>query len=167
MESLVIISASILCTYIFVSILNFGIPKSLSETYYLYEFGRGFGGIFSICFGIAVAILLPAWIQMSEGSPFQFLGFLAPSSLLFVAVAPRFKEDFEGKVHSVSAIFAAICALLWVILVAKDYISLVIGFGAMAVLGLIIKSLRKNLVFSLEMISFVSTYLAIAFYLTK
>lgn len=167
MENLVIISAVILCTYTFISIVNFGIPKSLSETYYLYKYNMSFGMFFQICFGLSIATLLPMWIEMSQGSIFQFLGFLTPISLMFVTVTTKFKERFEGKIHSVLAIFGVVCLLLWVILVAKAYIALVIAVLPFTLLGIITQSLRKNLVFWLEMISFVSTYLAMTMYLIK
>lgn len=47
----------------------------------------------------------------------QFLAFFACAALLFVATAPSYFERFEGRVHSISAILCAACAIAWAVAV--------------------------------------------------
>ena len=114
----IIIATTIFVAYNAVAVVFFGIPESLSNTYYLYKEKYNKGVLFPAMMYLVVAFMMPAWITMSEGSNFQFLAFLAPAAIAFVGTAPRFKDfDLENKVHTYSAIVAAACSLLWVILV--------------------------------------------------
>ena len=61
----------------------------------------------------ALTMLLP----MLDCTPdnWQFLAFFACASLVFVATAPSYLEKFEGRVHSISAILCAACAIAWAV----------------------------------------------------
>ena len=88
-----------------VVLLLFGVPKSLSMTYYLFKDRQNILKVLFPCMMTLLgSFLMPCWIQLSEGSNFQFLSFLSAASLLFVAFAPAFKEsDLENMVHQISA----------------------------------------------------------------
>ena len=100
-------------------LLLFGVPKSLSMTYYLFKDRENvLKYLFPSMMTLLGVFLMPCWIEMSEGSPFQFLAFLSAASLLFVAFAPAFKEsDLENNVHQISAYCCAAFAMLWIIFV--------------------------------------------------
>lgn len=137
----------------------FGIPESLSMTYYLWKDKSDKGFLFPIMMYLVVAMMMPAWITMSEGSNFQFLAFLAPASLLFVATAPAFKsDDLENKVHTISAYFAAACSLLWVILVTPYWWTILIWLGLIALGSIFTSSYKTCLVYWLEQIAFGATF---------
>lgn len=87
----------------------FGIPRSLSDTYYL--LGKR-GWIFQAVLGLFGSLLMPTWIDLSSDGT-QFLAFFACAGLLFVAAAPCFKIDIEGKVHYTSAVVCCIAAFIW------------------------------------------------------
>ena len=87
-----------------------GLPESLSAVYY--KFGKN-GWVFQLFLYMTAMSLLPVWIEVSE---YTFLPFLACSSLLFVAGAPCFKAEFQGKIHYTSALLCCIAAVLWQIL---------------------------------------------------
>jgi hypothetical protein len=110
---------------------------------------------------LVVAFMMPAWISLSEGSNFQFLAFLAPASIAFVGTAPRFKDgDLENKVHTVSAIIAAVCSLLWVALVTPYWWAIpiyVVFEGAKAFFS---KTYKTAYVYWLEQVAFLSTFTA-------
>lgn len=89
-----------------------GIPVSLSYTYY--ELG-GKGWLFQAVMSVVAITLLPVWISVSS-EPLRFLVFLSCASLLFVAAAPSFRLEPEGKVHYISAAVCCICSTLWQIL---------------------------------------------------
>ena len=64
---------------------------------------------------LAALMMLP----MLDYTPdrWQFLAFFACAALLFVATAPSYLERFEGRVHSISAILCAACAIAWAVAV--------------------------------------------------
>ena len=165
MEILVVISFFIYIVYNLISLYTLGIPHSLSNTYYLWNgVKQGAGYAFCVCLGLMVALLLPSWLEMSGGSPWQFLSFLTCGSLLFVAAAPNFKSiGIESTIHTVAAICAAVFGMLWTIFIVKcRWIVLLVG---LLILGysLQTKTLRKCYVYWLETIAFLSIYFSIFF----
>lgn len=126
----IIVATCIYVAYNAIAIAIFGVPESLSNTYYLWKEKNGKGWLFCLMMYLVVALMMPAWITISEGSNFQFLAFLAPASLMFVGTAPRFKDfSLENKVHTYSAYLAAACSLLWVGLVTPYWWVILIWFG--------------------------------------
>jgi len=155
----IIIATTIFVAYNAVAITFFGIPESLSNTYYLYREKYNKGWLFCLMMYAVVALMMPAWISLSEGSNFQFLAFLAPASIMFVGTAPRFKDSqLESRVHTVSAIIAAVCSLLWVALVTPYWYIILIWFGFIALASIFTSSYKTCLVYWLEMVAFGSTF---------
>ena len=159
----VLIAFFIYLVYNGVALSLFGVPKSLSMTYYLFEEKKKWSRIFfPIMMTSVVAMLLPAWLELSEGSPFQFTAFLAAAGILFVGAAPAFKSSsLENSVHMVSAVVAAIFALLWVILVSKMWLLIVIWLAFIAVLAFLSKSVKSSYIYWLETVAFMATFTSI------
>ena len=61
---------------------------------------------------LAALMMLPPMLECTPDN-WQFLAFIACASLVFVATAPSYLEKFEGRVHSISAISCAACAIAW------------------------------------------------------
>ena len=155
----IIIATAIFVAYNAVSLANFGVPKSLSMTYYLWGEKANKGWLFCLMMYAVVAFMMPAWITMSEGSDFQFLAFLAPASIAFVGTAPRFKDgDLENKVHTISAIIAAACSLAWVALVTPYWWVMLIWLGFIALASVLTSSYKTAYVYWLEQVAFGSTF---------
>lgn len=117
---LILTSLFLFTSYNAISIKRFGVPKSLSETFYLWNsVKKNLGYIFTGMMGGMSLTLLPAWIevgnQVSSWSPFlNFLVFFACGAIMFVGVAPAFRSSkMEGTVHETAAKIAAAAALLW------------------------------------------------------
>ena len=157
-----IIAATVIyLAYNAICLALFGIPKSLSDTYYLWKEHNGKGYLFCLMMYVVVALMMPAWITMSEGSDYQFLAFLAPAAIAFVGAAPAFMGSrLENRVHSVSAIFAAGCSLAWVVLVTPYWYVILIWFAAAALRCFLTKSLKTSMIYWLECIAFGSTFTA-------
>ena len=85
------------------------IPCSLSATFY--DLGSK-GWLFSLCISTVALTLFPVWMGLSSDGT-ECMAFLACSGLLFVASAPSFKMELEGKVHYMSAALCCACAVLW------------------------------------------------------
>lgn len=157
----IIVATVIFVAYNAVSLAIFGIPESLSNTYYLYKEKDNKGWLFPLMMYAVVAFMMPAWITMSEGSDFQFLAFLAPSAIAFVGTAPAFKsDDLENVVHTAAAIVAAICSLAWVAVITPYWWMILVWFGSMACLAILTSSYRKALVYWLEQVAFGATFTA-------
>lgn len=104
--------SAITIAYIIGCIINYGIPESLSATYY--SLGK-YGWMFQLCLFLIGVLLLPVWLSLSEESH-QYLVFLACASLCFVASAPCFNLELQGKVHYSAAIVCCISVFSWQIL---------------------------------------------------
>ena len=161
----IIVATAIYVAYNAFSLAIFGVPESLSNTYYLYKEKWNKGWLFCLMMYLVVALMMPAWITLSEGSNFQFLAFLAPASIAFVGTAPRFKDgDLENKVHTVSAIIAAACSLLWVALVTPYWYVILIWFGYISLASIFTSSSQIAYVYWLETVAFGSTFTAAIIY---
>lgn len=161
----IIMATTIFVAYNAVAIPIFGIPESLSNTYYLYKEKCNKGWLFCLMMYLVVALMMPAWITLSEGSAFQFLAFLAPASIAFVGTSPRFKDgDLENKVHTYSAYVAAACSLLWVGLVTPYWWVILVWLGFIAIASILTCSYKSCLVYWLEMIAFGATFTSAIMY---
>jgi hypothetical protein len=161
----IIMATTIFVAYNAVAIPIFGIPESLSNTYYLYKEKCNKGWLFCLMMYLVVALMMPAWITLSEGSAFQFLAFLAPASIAFVGTSPRFKDgDLENKVHTYSACVAAACSLLWVGLVTPYWWVILVWLGFIAIASILTCSYKSCLVYWLEMIAFGATFTSAIMY---
>lgn len=161
----IIAATAIYIAYNAICLALFSIPVSLSNTYYLWKEKNGKGWLFCLMMYLVVALMMPAWISLSEGSDFQFLAFLAPASIAFVGTAPRFKDSqLESRVHTVSAIIAAACSLLWVVLVTPDGWVMLIWCGFIGGVSVLTSSYKTCLVYWLETIAFGSTFTAAIMY---
>ena len=155
----IIIATTVFVAYNAVSLALFGIPESLSMTYYLYKEKCNKGWLFCLMMYAVVALMMPAWITMSEGSNFQFLAFLAPAAIAFVGTAPAFlSSDIENKVHSIAALIAAACSLLWVILVTPYWWTILVFLGLVALGAFLTKTYKTSYVYWLEMVAFGATF---------
>ncbi len=111
-----LIAVAMFILYVWVAIANFGIPKSISNTYYLYEgIAKGLGYLFTGFLWIEALLIVSIMIDMGDGSPWQFVGFLCPAGLAFCgcAVLSEDKHTLEGYVHYIGAYTGAIAGLVW------------------------------------------------------
>ena len=161
----IIAATAIYVAYNAICLAIFGVPESLSNTYYLYKEKWNNGWLFCLMMYFVVALMMPAWITLSEGSNFQFLAFLAPASIMFVGTAPRFKDSqLESRVHTVSAIIAAACSLLWVALVTPYWWVMLIWLGFIALAAILTSSYKTAYTYWLEQVAFGSTFTAAIMY---
>ena len=155
----IIVATCIYVAYNAISLALFDVPESLSNTYYLYKEKSNKGWLFPLMMYAVVALMMPAWITLSEDSDFQFLAFLAPAAIAFVATAPAFKsDDLENKVHSISAVIAAACSLAWVALVTPYWWMILICLGLFALESIMTSSYKSCLVYWLEQVAFGATF---------
>lgn len=149
-----------------VALLLFGVPKSLSMTYYLFKNKvETLKWLFPGMMFLMTVFLMPCWLEISEGSDFQFTAFLSAGGILFVGAAPAFlSSDLEDKIHNISAYIAAAFAIAWVLLVTPYWYVILIVFAVIALIALITKTWKTSIIYWLEMVAFISTFISILSY---
>lgn len=161
----IIAATAIYIAYNTICLALFSIPESLSNTYYLWKEKNGKGWLFCLMMYLVVAFMMPAWITLSEGSNFQFLSFLAPASIAFVGLAPKFKDaDLENFVHTLSAIVAAVASMVWVVLVTPYWAAIPVFSVIYLIKACWTKTYRSGRIYWLEQIAFCSTFTAAILY---
>ncbi|MDR3142100.1 MAG: hypothetical protein LBU37_10295 [Tannerellaceae bacterium] len=147
--------------------LKYGIPASISESYYLLPPGIRL----PVFYGWTVLTAIPLvifWLNISGGTA-QSLIFFGCAFLLFVGAAAPFKDrGITNKVHVISA---ALCALLtqvwiflytpfWVFSLALALLFSAFGLRTKGASGDVRTSLT-SLTFFLELAAFISVYIAV------
>lgn len=161
------IAFAIYLIYNGVALRLFGVPESLSNTFYLYNDKKKYLGVlFPVMMVTMASLLLPAWLEVSALSSLQFTAFLAAAGIIFTGSAPAFKSnDLEKKVHTASALVAAMFALLWVIFVSKLWFIILIWLAVIALIAFITKTIKSSYIYWLETVAFMSTFTSILFFL--
>ena len=114
---MVILSCVIFTAYVIAMTVKYGAKEVVSE--YAYEGGMT---LFTACIGASAALLMPVMIAMAPDN-WKFLGFLAATALIFVAVAPHYKGD-EAKLHKTAAKVAGVCAVAWAMATCWEVVAL-------------------------------------------
>lgn len=166
---LALVAIGIFIIYNAVAIHFFGIPKSLSETFYLYQNKkRNLGYIFTGMMFTVALTLMPAWIEITEvistwSHYLTVLPFLGAGMIAFVGAAPAFRScELESKVHTISATAAAVFSLLWCAVVCYK-IAYIIPISAVIVWGTAFatKTQKKAQTYWWEMVAFLATFTTI------
>lgn len=160
---LVLFAFALYLCYNFLVLSLFGVPHSLSETYYLFQkrsyWQRTFFPIMMIGIGI---FLLPAWLEISALSPFMFTAFLASGGIIFTGMVPAFNNSkMEDRVHTISAFLGAIFALIWVVLVAKLWWFIFVWAIFIVLLAILTNTWKSSYTYWIETIAILSTFTAI------
>lgn len=113
MLTVLILTLVIALAYLGISIkVSGGIPVSLSDTYY--KLGNR-KWLFQVAMAFVAVTLYPVWFSASSEELIG-LAFASCASLLFVASAPCFREELQGKVHYSAAVVCCVSVFLWQIL---------------------------------------------------
>ena len=156
MSWLLIIATTLFVAYISMMCAMFGVPPSISETYYLLDRRKkGRGKLFMLWCLLMVACLAPFWFQTCNENT-TFLAWFAAMGLLFVGGAPLFKDAHMRGVHKIGAITAALAT------------TLILAFNGLGIYPLIIYPIallfiiiyRKNWLFWAELTAFGTTLMA-------
>lgn len=166
---LILTSLFLFTAYNTLSLKQFGIPKSLSETFYIWNNKKkNLGYVFTgMMFYMAFA-LVPAWLELGEvisswSTYLNPLAFFACAAIAFVGAAPAFRSCvLESKVHTIAAMTAAVCAITWCLAVCWQimYVPLLTA-GVVAVIGWLTKSWKRASIYWLEMMAFGATFVTV------
>ena len=158
-------SALILFGFVILGCLQYGLQSCYSA--YAAKWHEFYPklNIWSVVTLISAFLMVPVLLEVSTGSNWQFLGFLAPVSLFLVAMSPEYAKDtFQWWMHQVGAWGAVLFVLLYIILVAHWLFWIIIP---LALVALGFSFVRKGTwMFWFEMATYLSTYAVIIFMLT-
>lgn len=156
--------------YNIVILYKFGVPVSLSDSFYLLNgTKKGLGFLFTAMMVSMAFCLMPGWLEITEtitswSSNFTALPFLAAAGIAFVGAAPAFrKNEVEKLVHGISAYLAAAFAILWICIVCYEVAMIVMPISIFLILAisLFTKTLKACKIYWLEMLAFISTFATI------
>lgn len=168
--TLTIIGMVLFTIYNVCIVSKFGIPVSLSDSFYLLnEVKKGLGFIFTAMMVSMAFCLMPGWLEITEtitswSKNFTALPFLAAAGIAFVGAAPAFrKNEVEKLVHGISAYLAAAFSILWICIVCYEVALIVLPISVFVIiaLGLSTKTLKSSKIYWLEMLAFLATFATI------
>ncbi len=119
-----LILTTVFIVYVFVAILIFGFPSSISNTYYLYESKKkGLGYIFTIFLWIEAFIVAVIMLNTESSSPLAWTGFICPAGIAFCGCAVLSEgTGMEKNVHVIGAWTGVAFGILWCILFTNCYL---------------------------------------------
>lgn len=161
MATLAVIGIVLFISYTLISVITFGVPKSLSESYYLWlNKNPKLEWPFRTVLALTAFLLIPAMLWLGEESVFQFTGFLTPACLAMVGAASDYAntKSVDRWWHPVSAYICTASAILWEIFIAERIDFLMLAFALFVVLSAITKTTFKSYIFWLEMTCFFSIF---------
>ena len=163
---LTITSLVILMSYTVAVCIKFGIPTTLSESYYfIYK-----KYLFTLVLWLSGSLLLPPIMEMTGGDT-QIIPFLSIIGIMIVGAAPKYKEQ-ERTLHIIGATMAGFFSQLWIILYAYPWTLLTWFILIIWAIGILIESKlmewseeldKRKWFFWAEMLAFINLFLNIIF----
>lgn len=159
MEVLLYISVGIFVTYIVAIISVYGVPDSISESYYLLSANGGrkknvmLASFFTFfCWGVGFTLLI-YWIDVLPND-LNILIFLAAAALCFVGASPMFKANFERTIHFASAYTCFAAGYAWMFHYGRAWL-----FGlSIAGLALVLLMPKQKRMFWWEVVGILTLY---------
>ena len=143
------ISIAVFIAYLSAIMLKYGVPASISDSYYVLGDNTLLSSLFTWFCWLTGGFLLPVWLESGGG----ILSFFACGGLMFVGTAPLFKSH-QKTIHFGSAIVCFASAYTWLFI--NDLILAVIS---VALLGLF--AFAKKRMFWWEVTAFATIYLSL------
>ena len=153
------ISAVLFFSFVYAGVLLFGLLSCYSA--YAPMWGEMWPSlnrfnVWSVVTIFSALLMVPIILTQGEGSPWQFLGFLAPASILLVGASPDYQTDkFQWWIHQIGAWSAVGFCIGWIIAVPK-LLWVVIPF-ALAAVGLSVWK-KGTWMFWAEMVVYLTIY---------
>lgn len=166
MLGLLLASIAVFLSYNVAIIAKFGVPSSLSETFYiLNNYKKNLGILFTLLLYTMTFTLLPVWFSLPTNENYDFILFFCGAMLAFVGAAPAFRGADKGW-HSAFAGVSAVAGMIWTI-VATPYWYILLVSAALIMGTMLLTNTKKALTYWLEMIMFITIYVINSIYLLK
>lgn len=137
---------------------KFGIPPSLSESYYNIGGKQGKGYLFYLYLAVTVFVMLAPMVEAA-----QYWGFLCGVGLLFVGAAPAFKRDNDDRgslepiIHPIGAAVCGLSSLMVLINVTMWWWAII----TLAICGFLAwktETVKSSYVYWIEMTAFYALF---------
>jgi hypothetical protein len=165
MITLFLISLIIFLAGIAAIVLHYGIPSSISESYYLLPQKWRLAAFYAWMLAVALPLMI-CWLDISEGT-FQAPVFFGCILLVFIGVAAPFRDNVQVRnVHVVCTVACVLFTQTWIAIYTPFWLFSIV-FALLAVpIGLKTRGIsgdmhRSALVFFLELAAFMSVYVAV------
>ena len=120
MYILTILSAVMLFGFMGIGVKKYGLLSCYSAYGPLWDKWHPKLNIWSVITFISAALMVPALLEVSVFSAWQFLGFLAPVSLFWVAASPNYQTDkFANIMHQCGAWGAVVAAISYIVIISQ------------------------------------------------
>lgn len=105
---LILVSCFVIAVYLISYVCSCGLPTSISATYYHTQHKW----LLPVVLGVSIVTAIVPFFDLTPDY-WRFLAFLTVAGIMFIAAAPAFRKEFEGKVHCGAAIVAGISSIAW------------------------------------------------------
>ena len=163
---LAVVAIAIFVAYNSAVISKFGVPSSLSASFYLWNgLKKNLGYIFTGMMFTVAFLLMPAWLEVTEivsswSKYLTVLPFFGAASIAFVGAAPAFRDcKLESKVHMIAAALAAVFSLLWCVVVCYSigWIFVLASLAIVWIVAFATKTHKTASTYWWEMVAFLAT----------
>lgn len=159
-QNMCFVGTCLFLVYCIVSLSIFGVPTSLSKTFYLYNcLIKNLGWIFPIMLACVVFLIIPYWLEITPES-YQFLGFISCFGLLMVFTSPEFEDEQHKTIHFVGAAISAVTAITWCMLQGQ-WLIILFMFAWFFLMAIITRTLKKCYLFWIELVAFESLFISL------
>lgn len=125
---LILASLSLITSYLISYVCACGVPTSVSATYYHTQ--RRW--LLPVVLFVSIATAIVPFFDLTPDY-WRFLVFLVVAGIMFIAAAPAFRQEFEGKIHCGAALTAGVSAIAWLVIVSGvPWLSIAGGLTAIA-----------------------------------
>lgn len=147
----VLISLIILISYVLSVCKRWGVPESISQTWFDIKRKWIFSVVVAVCLGL---LMQPLMMVLPE--IWQWLGFLMIGGGLMVAFAPNLDDDMEEKVHMTGAVIMGVASQIIVVVLELAPLLMMWTMGAY-----MMWQYKEKKVFIAEIIGGACLYLAV------
>lgn len=163
---IIVIEIVLFCVYVIYTICRWGIPASLSATYYYFERVRkNYGLFFPLYLSVCCLSSIPLWIYTNKAaSPwvahFSWCPYLTCLCLLCVGATCRYKMSrFTTYFHYTTAIISAVSTGIWLLIACYKLALVSLSVMSLSVLaGFFTHTLKRCYLFWLELGGFLSLF---------
>ena len=151
------IGLALFVAYLWYVLKKYGVPKSLSQTYYLLKPDKK-SWMFQITLVVLAFLLISPWMELSPDWC-RFMGAISCGAIMFVGAAAKYLRMEEKHIHTIAAGLAALASVCWSIFSYKWlWLSPVICGAA----GLVVSIFDwKSKTFWFEMAAFLSAFVSL------
>lgn len=167
---LIVIGIMIFSIYNIYVLSTFGIPKNLSNTYYMLESKRyNFGIVYPILITIILILIFYIWLHIHSELDTEYthigkwLIYLTMVALSIVVAITRYQKTVvRYKTHYVAAICSSVTSVGWMLLFAQHFLYVAISmFILVGIASIITQTFRSCILYWLELVNIYSLFIVL------